>query len=121
MVAEVLVSKNELISAPASSKNPMHSVFLLRDHLKMKGAMRPTRAYIDLPKSLASCLHREHTQSATLVYSANFNQHPKLWKAKSRQTDLLILRLFFLDPNNPCMNKIGDFRFGSSETGLTGS
>lgn len=34
---------------------------------------------------------------------------------------LLILRLFFFEPKSPCRNKIGDVRFGSSETALAGS
>lgn len=36
-------------------------------------------------------------------------------------THLLMLRLFFFDPNSPCRNKMGDVRFGLSETGLAGS
>lgn len=36
-------------------------------------------------------------------------------------THLLMLRLFFFDPNSPCRNRMGDVRFGLSETGLAGS
>lgn len=36
-------------------------------------------------------------------------------------TYLLMLRLFFFDPNSPCRNRMGDVRFGLSETGLAGS
>lgn len=36
-------------------------------------------------------------------------------------THLLMLRLFFFDPNSPCRNRMGDVRFGLSEAGLAGS
>lgn len=70
-----------------------------------------TRAYIERPRSRASALQRWYT-----LLSLSPPQ-----PCYETGTHLLMLRLFFFDPNSPCRNSIGDVRSGLSETGLAGS
>lgn len=70
-----------------------------------------TRAYIERPRSRASALQQRHT----------FLSPVSPWSLLQTGTHLLMLRLFFFDPNSPCRNRMGDVRSGLSETGLAGS